>query len=112
MRIARRHGPVADFAADSTTSPQKMAPIGITLPSTRVAIVSLASTLVPTGALPATIFSRSVTGNSCTTEVRGTGGFGAGSDWPHKKAEKTAGEARHPTTKLRLDNSDLLRLAG
>src|SRR5208282_278086 len=64
MRMARRDGLVADFATDSVTSPDKMAPCGITTPLTIVATTSLAWTLAPTGVLPAATVCRMFTGNS------------------------------------------------
>ena len=53
MRIARREGSVAVFAAESITSPEKTALLGITFPSIKVATASLALLLAPTGVLPA-----------------------------------------------------------
>jgi len=69
MRMARRDGSLPAFAADSTTSPENVAPIGITVPFTKVAMVSVASTLVPTRVLPAITFCRIVTGNSYAAEI-------------------------------------------
>jgi hypothetical protein len=52
MRIARREAS-AVFAAESITSPEKTALLGITFPSIKVATASLALILAPTGVLPA-----------------------------------------------------------
>src|SRR5580658_8807431 len=64
MRTAKREGSLVDIAFDSMTSPEKVAPSGITTLFTRVAKVSFASTFFPTGVLPAIMLSRIVTGNS------------------------------------------------
>src|SRR5579862_5604023 len=82
--MARRQGSLADFALDCTTSPEKVAPTGITLPPTRVAIVRLASTFTPTGVVPATTFWRIVTGNSCAATVSVVGVF----DWAMSEVKR------------------------
>src|SRR4029077_21023427 len=64
MRMARRDGSVAVFSTDSVTSPDRMASLGITVPFNNVATTSLASTLVPTGVLPAATFCRITAGDS------------------------------------------------
>src|SRR5580700_4009659 len=74
MRIVNRDGSADVFSADSRTSPEKTAFRGITVPFSRVATVSLAFTLVPTGVLPATTFCCRTTGNS-RTGAAGTGGL-------------------------------------
>src|SRR5215470_16393681 len=66
IRIASRDGSVPDFAKESTTSPEKTAFRGMTLPFTSVATTSFASTLVPAGVLPAATLCLRVTGNSVT----------------------------------------------
>ena len=72
--MARRDASVADFATDSMTSPAKTAFLGTTAPSTSVATVSLARTLVPTGVLPAVTFCSMITGNSRVPEGTGAAG--------------------------------------
>ena len=85
MRIAMREGSLDDFAEDSTTSPEKIAPAGMTAPLISVAIVSFASTLVPTGVFPAAMFCRIVTGNSWAEAALGAAVLGAaGFDCPYK----------------------------
>ena len=64
MRMAIREGSLADLATDSVISPDSMASRGITVPFTRVASTSFASTFVPAGVFPATTLWRRVTGNS------------------------------------------------
>ena len=83
-----REGSLDDFSADSTTSPEKIAPAGMTAPFTRVAVVSFASTFVPTGVFPAFTFCRMVTGNSCTEATLAAAEPGAGVfDCPKPKTE-------------------------
>jgi hypothetical protein len=51
-----REGWVPDLSTDSTTSPEKMAFLGTTVPLTRLAMVSFASIFVPGGVFPALTF--------------------------------------------------------
>src|ERR1700691_2984219 len=88
MRMAMREGSLDDLAADSTTSPEKIAPSGMTVPLTSVASVSFASTFVPTGVFPAATFWRIVTGNSCAEAALGAAEPEAGAfDCPNRKME-------------------------
>jgi len=64
MRIASRDGELPDFATDSITSPEIIAPRGSTPLLIIVAIISRASTLVPTAVFPASTLCRKVIGSS------------------------------------------------
>src|SRR5277367_3733033 len=101
MRMARREGSLADFATDSVTSPDKIASRGITVPLTRVAMISLACILVPTGVLPAAMFCRMITGNSVAARELG----GAGFFWLNNAVERTAASTTFPASFIFLNIS-------
>jgi|SRR5580658_1045398 hypothetical protein len=100
MRIASREGSVAVFAAESITSPEKTALLGITFPSIKVATSSLALILAPTGVFPAATFCSMTTGNSCAPG----GAEAAGFCCPSKVAEKrTAKSTKVDTGRVRVN---------
>ena len=90
---------VAVFAADSTTSPEKTAFLGITVPFSKVATSSRARILVPAEVLPALTSCCIVTGNSITLGVAAV----AGLCWPSKVAEETAQSTKVDTAIVRVD---------
>src|SRR5580700_7066055 len=67
MRTDKREGAVPVFANDSTTSPDNTALLGMTVPATKVAAMSLHWIFVPGGVLPATTLSCNSTGNCSAT---------------------------------------------
>jgi len=88
MRMATRDGPSLVLATDSVTSPEKTAFLGITVPSTRVATVSLAWIFVPAAVLPPTTLLCRSTGNSRTIAGPMAGPEGAAACWPNALTEQ------------------------
>src|SRR5215475_4479550 len=66
------------FATDSTTTPDKTAFFGMTVPLTKVAAASFAWTFAPTDVLPLSMLCSNVTGNSCNAGAEEA----AGVCWP------------------------------